>query len=94
MNYLIIVLILTFFAIITPGCAIIDQGKPKEPEKPPVTFIYTFDANGKPIESGRVAENVKIDIQVTDPDTKEKMRTQIDAGGWILVKPSGPAQVK
>lgn len=79
--------------VLTPGCSIIQQGggdSPKNSNTSNTTFVYTYSATNRPVEAARVLQNTKIKVQVTDLATKEKYDTEIDAGGWILVKPESP----
>ncbi len=82
-----------FLLFLLPGCSIIQQGNSdgkKNSNTSTTTFIYSYSNNGKPVEAARVLGNGKLKVQVTDPDSKEKYDTEIDAGGWILVKPDSP----
>ncbi len=82
-----------FLLFLLPGCSIIQQGSgedKKNSNTSSTTFVYSYSNNGKPVEAARVLGNGKLRVQVTDPDSKEKYDTEIDAGGWILVKPDSP----
>lgn len=79
------------------GCSIIQNGgdpDKKDKKLSNTTFIYSYSNDNKPVESARVRDNGKINVQVKDSTTGELLDTRIDAGGWILVKPDSPIQRK
>ena len=84
--------------LLLTGCSVIDTGshenKNNNANQCNVTFVYTYANNGKPIAGARVANNVKVDVIVKDQESQQDLRTQIDAGGWILVRPESPIKVE
>lgn len=56
------------------------------------TFIYTYNNSGAPVAGAKVRDNVKIMVQVKDPTTGTYYDRQMDAGGWLLVKPESPLE--
>lgn len=56
------------------------------------TFVFQYDNAGHPVAGARVRDNVKITVQVKDHATGQLYDRQMDAGGWLLVKPESPLE--
>lgn len=87
--------LLAFLGLSLAGCGDFSLGqkaKQGNAGTSTVTFVYTYNKDGKPIEAAKVKDNVKLDVQVKDATTGEYLDTQMDVGGWLLVKPESPIQ--
>lgn len=93
-NMLKMVVLALFLAL--SGCSVIQQGgdNSKNSNTSNTTFVYSYDKDGKPVEAARVRNNGKIAVQVKNEATGEFEDTEIDAGGWILIKPTSPLLAK
>ncbi len=80
----------------TLGCAVIDAGpradKKNNANTSNTTFVFQYNNAGQPVAGARVRDNVKIMVQVKDPATGTYYDRQMDAGGWLLVKPQSPLE--
>lgn len=86
----------SFLMLMLMGCSVIDAGpradKKNNANTSNTTFVYTYNNSGAPIAGARVRDNVKITVQVKDPTTGTYYDRQMDAGGWLLVKPESPLE--
>lgn len=86
----------TTLMLMALGCSVIDAGprsdKKNNANTSNTTFVYSYNNAGAPVAGARVRDNVKITVQVKDPTTGTYYDRQMDAGGWLLVKPESPLE--
>lgn len=53
------------------------------------TFVSKYDDLGRPVKTGRITKNIKVEMQYETED-KQVHTTEVDVGGWYLSPPPTP----